>query len=144
MLFSSYRVVKTLDWRFCQSSRHCCSKYAGCTIYYSVIVFFIADRGRLSEDEICSQLLYILDDAPCLSNPPPIGVLTGWKRSLWAEAREDLMKEDRNRRNLELITKSLIVICLDEPPPTSFNCRLPRGEYLKSSIYSSILHWPSD
>ncbi|XP_072400603.1 choline O-acetyltransferase [Diabrotica undecimpunctata] len=85
------------------------------------------DRGRLNEDEICSQLLYILDDAPCLSNPPPIGLLTGWKRSLWAEAREDLMKEERNTRNLDLITKALVVVCLDEGLPNNFNCRLQRG-----------------
>ncbi|KAJ8935837.1 hypothetical protein NQ314_012615 [Rhamnusium bicolor] len=80
-----------------------------------------------AEDEICAQLLYILDDAPCLSNPPPVGLLTGWKRTLWAEARNDLMKEDRNKRNLELITKSLLIVCLDEGLPTTFNCRLQRG-----------------
>nr|CAH7750018.1 unnamed protein product [Callosobruchus chinensis] len=86
-----------------------------------------ADRGRLTEDEICSQILYILDDAPCLSNIPPVGLLTGWKRSLWAEAREDLLKDDKNKRNLELITKSLLVVCLDEALPSTFNCRLQRG-----------------
>lgn len=86
-----------------------------------------SDRGRLTEDEICAQLLYVLDDAPCLSNPPPIGLLTGWKRSLWAEARSDLLKEERNSRNIELIMKSLLVVCLDEGLPNTFNCRLQRG-----------------
>ncbi|CAH0553094.1 unnamed protein product, partial [Brassicogethes aeneus] len=86
-----------------------------------------ADRGRLTEDEICAQLLYVLDDAPCLSNPPPIGLLTGWKRSLWAEARSDLLKEERNARNIELIMKSIFVVCLDEALPNEFNCRLQRG-----------------
>ncbi|XP_019767921.2 choline O-acetyltransferase [Dendroctonus ponderosae] len=85
------------------------------------------DRGRLNEDEICAQLLYILDDAPLQSNIAPVGILTGWKRSLWADAREDLMKEERNRRNLELITKSLLIVCLDETLPSSFNCRLQKG-----------------
>lgn len=85
------------------------------------------DRGRLTEDEICAQLLYVLDDAPCLSNPPPIGLLTGWKRTLWAEAKEDLMRDDRNRRNFDLITKSLLIVCLDEALPANFNCRLQRG-----------------
>lgn len=51
----------------------------------------------------------------------------GWKRSLWADAREDLMKEERNRRNLDLIAKSLLIVCLDEPLPSSFNCRLQKG-----------------
>lgn len=92
-----------------------------------VLLYFLGDRGRLSEDEICAQLLYILDDAPCLSNPPPVGLLTAWKRTLWAEAREDLMKDEKNKRNLELITKSLLIVCLDEPLPTTFNCRLQKG-----------------
>lgn len=35
------------------------------------------DRGRLKEDEICAQLLYVLDDAPSLASPPPVGLLTG-------------------------------------------------------------------
>ncbi|KAJ8978412.1 hypothetical protein NQ317_008487 [Molorchus minor] len=98
----------------CRSQLYCVPVQAG-------------DRGRLTEDEICAMLLYVLDDAPCLSNPPPVGLLTGWKRTLWAEAKEDLMKDDRNRRNLDLIVKSLLVVCLDEGLPTSFNCRLPRG-----------------
>ncbi|CAG9766802.1 unnamed protein product [Ceutorhynchus assimilis] len=85
------------------------------------------DRGRLNEDEICAQLLYILDDAPCQSNITPVGILTGWKRALWAEAREDLMRDEKNRRNLELIEKSLLIVCLDEALPASFNCRLQKG-----------------
>ncbi|KAL3280420.1 hypothetical protein HHI36_017902 [Cryptolaemus montrouzieri] len=85
------------------------------------------DRGRLSEDELCSQLLHILDDAPCLNNPPAVGILTGWKRPLWAEARESLSLDERNGRNLDLITKALLVICLDEALPSTFNCRLQRG-----------------
>ncbi|KAJ8917224.1 hypothetical protein NQ315_012716 [Exocentrus adspersus] len=98
----------------CRSQLYCVPVQAG-------------DRGRLTEDEICSQLLYILDDAPCLPNPPPVGFLTGWKRSLWAEARADLMKDEINQRNLDLIVKSLLVLCLDEALPNTFNCRLPRG-----------------
>lgn len=35
------------------------------------------DRGRLKEDEICAHLLYVLDDAPSLASPPPVGLLTG-------------------------------------------------------------------
>lgn len=85
------------------------------------------DRGRLNEDEICAQLLHILDDAPCLASPPPVGLLTGIQRNKWAEARETLCRDDRNRHNLELIARSLLVICLDEPLPTSFNCRLQKG-----------------
>ncbi|XP_050294303.1 choline O-acetyltransferase, partial [Anthonomus grandis grandis] len=102
------------------------------------------DRGRLSEDEICAQLLYILDDAPLqMGKVPPVGMLTAWKRALWAEAREDLMKDDKNRRNIELITKSLLVVCLDEALPASFNCRNPKGGkgyYVGSRDESNLCH----
>jgi Choline/Carnitine o-acyltransferase len=51
------------------------------------------DRGRLSEDEIASQLLHILSDAPCLPvKPPPIGLLTAQDRHTWAKDREILLK----------------------------------------------------
>lgn len=83
--------------------------------------------GRLTEDELCAQFLHILDDAPCLASPPPVGLLTALPRPKWFEAREVLSRNDQNRRNLDLITKSLIVVCLDEPLPSTFNCRLPRG-----------------
>lgn len=85
------------------------------------------DRGRLNEEELCSQLLHILDDAPCRSDCVPVGLFTGWKRSSWAEVRTNLRNDVRNRRNMELIETALLVICLDEPLPTSFNCRLQRG-----------------
>lgn len=49
-----------------------------------------ADRGRLTEDEICCQLMHILDDAPCLASPPPVGILTASNRHHWADAREAL------------------------------------------------------
>lgn len=43
-----------------------------------VIPVKAGDRGRLSEKEIESQLLFILSDAPCVTvKPPPIGLLTG-------------------------------------------------------------------
>lgn len=80
------------------------------------------DRGRLSEDEIASQLLHILSDAPCLAqNPPPIGLLTAEPRSIWARDRINILQDEINRRNIELIEESLVLICLDEPLPVQYN-----------------------
>lgn len=90
---------------------------------YCVIVK--ADQiGKLSEDEIFSQLLYILSDAPCLpSTPPMVGLLTAEPRRTWAKDREILLNDDQNCRNIELIEKALIVLCLDETLPKAFNAR---------------------
>jgi choline O-acetyltransferase len=80
--------------------------------------------GKLSEDEIFSQLLYILSDAPCLPKTPPmVGLLTAEPRRVWARDRETLLLDEQNCRNIELIEKSLINLCLDETLPPSFNAR---------------------
>ncbi|XP_039441942.2 choline O-acetyltransferase [Culex pipiens pallens] len=82
------------------------------------------DRGRLNEDEIASQLLYILNDAPCLARKPPrIGVLTTAQRPQWARDRQMLLLEEQNARNIELIEQALVLICIDEPIPLTYNAR---------------------
>lgn len=82
------------------------------------------DRGRLTEDEIASQLLHILSDAPCLpATPPPVGLLTAEPRSLWSRDRDILLLDELNARNVELIETALVLICLDESLPTAFNAR---------------------
>lgn len=80
------------------------------------------DRGRLSEEEIASQLLFILSDAPCLpTKPAPVGLLTAEPRSIWARDRAVLLQNEQNQRNIELIEQALVLICLDESLPASFN-----------------------
>lgn len=80
------------------------------------------DRGRLSENEIASQLLFLLSDTPCLPMKPiPIGVLTAEPRSIWAKDRQALLMIDQNAHNIELIETALCLICLDESLPISFN-----------------------
>lgn len=81
-----------------------------------------SDRGRLSEKEIESQLLFILSDAPCVTvKPPPVGLLTAEPRSIWAHDRQKLLEHESNQRNIELIEQALVLICLDESIPISFN-----------------------
>lgn len=81
-----------------------------------------SDRGRISEDEITSQLLFILGDAPCLpSKPAPVGLLTAEPRSTWARDRQLLLMHEQNQRNIELIEQALVLVCLDESLPVAFN-----------------------
>lgn len=90
---------------------------------YSVPVKTI-DRGRLKEDEIASMVLFILSDAPCLpTKPAPVGVLTAEPRSIWARDRQVLLMNEQNKHNIELIEQALILVCLDESLPVSFNAR---------------------
>lgn len=82
------------------------------------------DRSRLTEDEIASQFLYILSDAPCLSyKPPNVGILTAESRRVWATDRNILLLDEQNARNIELIEQALVLICIDEPLPLTFNAR---------------------
>lgn len=80
------------------------------------------DRDRLSEDEITSQLLHLLSDAPCLPvKPAPVGLLTAEERHIWARDRQILLQEEHNSRIIELIEQALCLICLDESLPIAFN-----------------------
>lgn len=82
------------------------------------------DRGRLNEDEIASQVLHVLNDAPCLSRRASrIGLLTAEPRQRWAKDRKLLLLEEQNARNIELIEQALVLICIDEPIPLTFNAR---------------------
>ncbi|XP_030371641.1 choline O-acetyltransferase, partial [Scaptodrosophila lebanonensis] len=89
------------------------------------VVLQANDRGKLSESEIASQILYVLSDAPCLpAKPAPVGLLTAEPRTRWAQDRAALAASDeRNQRNLELIETALVVLCLDEPLALNFNAR---------------------
>ncbi|KAL7729123.1 hypothetical protein ACLKA6_009594 [Drosophila palustris] len=88
------------------------------------VVLQASDRGKLSESEIASQILYVLSDAPCLpAKPAPVGLLTAEPRTRWAQDREELQLDERNQRNFELIETALLVLCLDEPLGVNFNAR---------------------
>lgn len=82
------------------------------------------DHGRLSQNEIESQLLFILNDASGSSEKqPPVGILTAEPRHVWAYDYRVLLQQEPNRRNIELIEQSLMLICFDDPIPTSFNAK---------------------
>lgn len=42
-------------------------------------------------------------------------------RSVWAHDRQKLLEHEPNQRNIELIEQALVLICLDESIPISFN-----------------------
>ena len=54
-----------------------------------------SDRGKLSESEIASQILFVLSDAPCLpAKPPTITLLTA----------EPISRLAQNRATNEILT----------------------------------------
>lgn len=84
------------------------------------------DRGRLSEDEIYSQLMNILNAPPAQSGAaaPQVGILSTQERQTWAKDRNLLLAlGEQNQRNIELVEEALILLCIDEPLPPSFNAR---------------------
>lgn len=64
-----------------------------CTQFYSIPVR-ASDRGRITETELVQQLLKIME-TKADPRTPPVGILTTAKRSLWAKAREELIKSTR-------------------------------------------------
>ncbi|XP_053671226.1 choline O-acetyltransferase [Anopheles nili] len=105
-----------------QSDAHvivCCRKHMYC------VPVKAGDRGRLNESELVAQLLHILNEAPCLPELESggIGLLTAEPRPQWAGDREMLLLEEQNARNIELIETALVLVCIDEPLPLTYNAR---------------------
>ncbi|CAK1578915.1 unnamed protein product [Parnassius mnemosyne] len=85
-----------------------------CRNYFYPIPVKAVDRGRLTPGEIQAQLLHVLVDAAGAPSAPRVGLLTSMGRDQWARAREQLIREENNRSNLELISRALCVLCVDE------------------------------
>ncbi|XP_047531923.1 choline O-acetyltransferase isoform X3 [Vanessa atalanta] len=85
-----------------------------CRNYFYPIPVKAADRGRLTPGEIQAQLLHAMVDAAGAPPAPRVGLLTSMNRDQWAKAREQLIKDENNRTNLELISRALCIMCIDE------------------------------
>uniref|UniRef100_A0A2A4J498 Choline O-acetyltransferase n=1 Tax=Heliothis virescens TaxID=7102 RepID=A0A2A4J498_HELVI len=85
-----------------------------CRNYFYPIPVKAADRGRLTPGEMQAQLLHAMVDAAGAPPAPRVGLLTSMNRDQWARAREQLIKDEMNRMNLELISRALCILCLDE------------------------------
>ncbi|CAD0200173.1 unnamed protein product [Chrysodeixis includens] len=85
-----------------------------CRNYFYPIPVKAADRGRLTPGEMQAQLLHAMVDAAGAPPAPRVGLLTSMNRDHWARAREILIKDEMNRMNMELISRALCILCLDE------------------------------
>ncbi|XP_028159929.1 choline O-acetyltransferase-like, partial [Ostrinia furnacalis] len=85
-----------------------------CRNYFYPIPVKAADRGRLTPGEMQAQLLHAMVDAAGAPLAPRVGLLTSMDRDKWAKAREHLIRDENNRTNLELISRALCIVCLDE------------------------------
>ncbi|KAG7211835.1 hypothetical protein KM043_011059 [Ampulex compressa] len=108
--------------------------------FYSVPVR-ASDRGRITESELVQQLLKIMD-TKADPRTPPVGILTTAKRPAWAKAREELVKNERNRHNLELLERCLCVVCIDDDIlPTTFNNPIKKEDrWIGDRDYANVLH----
>ncbi|XP_066591716.1 choline O-acetyltransferase isoform X2 [Prorops nasuta] len=108
--------------------------------FYSVPVR-APDRGRITETELTQQILSIME-AQADPRTPPVGILTTAKRPEWAKAREELLKYEENRHNLELLEKCLCVLCIDDDVlPATFNNPLRKEDrWIGDRDYANVLH----
>ncbi|RHZ56868.1 hypothetical protein Glove_396g10 [Diversispora epigaea] len=79
----------------------------------------LGERGeRVSIDSIKRQLHLLIEQVNNYNNnselQPPIGLLTGEHRDLWAKTRHKLETNPKNKVNLETIDNSLFVVALDD------------------------------
>ncbi|XP_076636952.1 choline acetyltransferase isoform X2 [Colletes latitarsis] len=108
--------------------------------FYSVPVR-ASDRGRITEAELVQQILSIME-TKADPRTPPVGILTAAKRSAWAKAREELLKNERNRHNLELLERCLCIVCIDEDvlPPFFNNPLKKEDRWIGDRDYANVLH----
>ncbi|XP_078047041.1 choline acetyltransferase isoform X3 [Augochlora pura] len=108
--------------------------------FYSVPVR-APDRGRITESELVQQILNIME-TKADPRTPPFGILTTAPRTAWAKAREELLKHERNRHNLELLECSLCVVCIDDDVlPATFNNPLKSEDrWIGDRDYANVLH----
>ncbi|XP_055298484.1 carnitine O-acetyltransferase-like isoform X3 [Sitodiplosis mosellana] len=84
--------------------------------YYKVTVYEESSDKFLSENQLTEQLLLILKDS---GNNEQVGLLTTEHRDTLATAYENLTQDAVNKASVDAITKSLFVVCLDQPIPVS-------------------------
>uniref|UniRef100_A0A8C6X690 Choline O-acetyltransferase n=1 Tax=Naja naja TaxID=35670 RepID=A0A8C6X690_NAJNA len=82
--------------------------------------FFVLDVvinfRRLSEGDLFTQLRKIVKMSENEEERlPPIGLLTSDGRLEWATSRTILMEDSTNRDSLDMIERSLCLVCLDSP-----------------------------
>ncbi|EFN76153.1 Choline O-acetyltransferase [Harpegnathos saltator] len=108
--------------------------------FYSVPVR-ASDRDRITEAELVQQLLMIME-TKADPRTPPVGILTTAKRPVWAKAREELIKNEGNRHNLELLERSLCIVCIDDDVlPTTFNNPMRKEDrWIGDRDYANVLH----
>ncbi|OAD52435.1 Choline O-acetyltransferase [Eufriesea mexicana] len=108
--------------------------------FYSVPVR-APDRGRITEDELVQQILKIMG-TKADPRTPPVGILTTMKRPAWAKARDELLKHEQNRHNLELLERCLCVVCIDDDIlPATFNNSLKKEDrWIGDRDYANVLH----
>ncbi|XP_053945907.1 choline O-acetyltransferase [Anastrepha ludens] len=104
------------------------------------------DRGRISESELASNILYVLSDAPCLPTKPPlVGLLTTQERQCWGLNRKLLLENEVNQHSIRLIEQAVCLLCLDEPLPNTFNAytftgATPTGYMVGDRDDTNMLH----
>ncbi|XP_075883985.1 choline O-acetyltransferase b [Nelusetta ayraudi] len=118
-LFTSYRYpgrkTDTLKVQSNEASAAAQHVIVACKNQFFVLDI-VANSKQLSEMEIFSQLEKILRMAEKADERlPPVGILTSDGRSEWAQAREELAKDQTNRESLALLESCLCLVCLDDP-----------------------------
>ncbi|KAK9400488.1 choline O-acetyltransferase [Crotalus adamanteus] len=124
-LFSSYRLPgHTKDTLVSQKSSIMPEPdhiIVACNNQFFVLDVVINFR-RLSEGDLFTQLRKIVKMSESEEDRlPPIGLLTSDGRLEWAKSRTILMEDSTNRDSLDMIERSLCLVCLDSPGGEELN-----------------------
>ncbi|XP_052221203.1 carnitine O-acetyltransferase-like isoform X1 [Dreissena polymorpha] len=87
-----------------------------------------SDNKPLNTSQLKGQLEHVVKQGS--KQGPPLGLFTLEYRNNWANAYQNMCKDETNRRSLESIQRSIVVLCLDQPNPSSTDLRTGSGQQM--------------
>eukprot|EP01063_Lacrimia_lanifica_P024950 TRINITY_DN32750_c0_g1_i1.p2 TRINITY_DN32750_c0_g1~~TRINITY_DN32750_c0_g1_i1.p2 ORF type:complete len:670 (+),score=285.92 TRINITY_DN32750_c0_g1_i1:88-2097(+) len=97
-----------------------------------VVVFYkghpfkvtVAENGiPIDVDQIAARLQHILYDTIIEQNESPVGALTSTDRNTWAQWRDELELDAKNKEILHVIDSAAFTVCLDDDKQVGFDSK---------------------
>jgi len=108
--------------------------------FFALNVYKEGTNVRLSEEELVYALNKIVNESR-YEDDYPIGVLTTQDRNIWGQGYKRLTRDSQNKSNIDKISKSICLICLDQPVEVPTNYKAAKYESAETSVaLAQMLH----
>ncbi|XP_052790483.1 carnitine O-acetyltransferase-like [Mya arenaria] len=95
-----------------------------------------SENKPLNSTQLRAQLEAVVSQGS--SQGPPLGLFTMENRENWARAYKNMCKDEVTKSSLESIQRSIVVICLDQPNPSTPDPRTTSGHQMLHGAGSQL------